>query len=1007
MRSAWKVLGLLVILGVLSPAGAQDAPTQTGVIIGRVTDRTTGAPIAEATINVVGSVQGARTSDQGRYRITGVRPGTYSIRATRLGYAAESRSVTVAVGQEVTGDFTMGQTAVQIDEVVITATGETQRKRESGNVVATVALTPDRLAATTTLSQLLTAKAPGVYVNNSGGTTGSASRIRIRGANSVSLSNEPLLLIDGVRVNNEIGGTGTIGVGGQQSSRLNDINSDDIESLEIIKGPAAAALYGTAAANGVIQIRTKRGRAGRTQWTTYAEAGSQEDVITYPGNYAQVGTTTAGARTVGCTLDAQTRFACTPNPDSLVSFNPLEQASPFMKGYRTSLGLSASGGSDVAMYFISGDLDRDQGVFEPNNFRRVNLRANLTSQLKPSLTAQMHSSYASSRLEFPQNDNNILGVVSSGLLGSAFDGPSRGYLAGQTPQEIFEIDTRENVERFIGSAMLNWQALSWLSATGQAGVDFLDRRNKDLTRPNLVFFNANTVEGSRNSNAAQLWNYTTNGSLTATKNINENLRSTTTGGLQFTREVVQGTRAFGAKLLAGTGSVQGASARFAVGETNTDNRTLGALLSEQLAWRDRLFATLSVRTDNNSAFGSNFGWVTYPAASLSYVISEEGFFPRNDVLSSLRLRTAVGSSGQRPSFRDAITFFNTQTITTTAGDIPGIQVGGTGNADLKPEKSREFEVGFELGMFNDRVSVDFTAYDKRTKDLLIARPLPPSLGLSTSQFDNLGESSNQGLELQLTGRVFERENVRFDFDVTAASNRNRLEKIGTLPNGDPIPPIVFGIQRHAEGFPLGGYWDEKYTFEDRNNDGIISRLNCPGQAQLPGGPECEILIETLQYIGNPLPTHEFTFNPRITLFKYVEVGTLIDRRGGFKQFNNTARFRCNFVNCQEAYDASRSLEHQARNIAHLMATDAGYVEDSDYTKLREVSVSFTAPKDWANRIRAGDMRLTVAGRNLKTWTNYTGFDPEVNSTPTAAFSTSDFLTQPPLRVFSARLTMSF
>lgn len=1005
---------LLSILSLIAvPLAAQAPPT--GSVSGQVLDRTTRAPLAEAVVTVIGTVQGTRTNEEGRYRIVNVRAGAQQIRVTRLGYAAETQPVTVPAGADVAANFNIGASAIRIDEVVVTATGESQRKRESGNIVSTVGVTPEILANTTNIAQLLTAKAPGVYVNSSGGTTGSASRIRIRGANSVSLTNEPLLLVDGVRANNDIAGTGTMGVGGQQSSRLNDINPDDIESIEVIKGPAAAALYGTAAANGVVQIRTKRGRAGSTRWSVYSEAGSQADVISYPSNYARADTSSAaslaarGLTFVGCTLDAQTRGTCIPNAaDSLSFWNPLEQASPFITGYRSSFGFSASGGGDAATYFISGDADQDQGVYEPNRLKRVSLRANLTGQLRQNVSTQLSTAYASSRLEFPQNDNNILGVVSSGLLGSAFDNPTtRGYLAGQTPQQIYAIDTRENVERFIGSALTNWQALSWLTGSFQAGVDFLDRRNKATTPPNVVFFNSSTAEGSRNSNTAQLWTYTANGSFTGTHNFSDKIFSTTTVGAQFNREVIQGTQASGAKLLAGTGSLQGTAARFAVAESNSDNRTLGALIRQQVSYNDRLFATLALRADNNSAFGADFGWVKYPAASLSWVISEEGFFPQLAAVSALRIRTAYGQSGQRPQFRDAITFFNTQTVTTPAGDVPGIQVGGTGNTLLKPERSAEFEVGFELGLFQERVSIDFTAYNKRTQDLLIAQPLPPSLGIATTQFRNLGESSNKGIEVQLLGKVFEAQRVRLDLGIGASTNRNRLEKIGKLPSGDPIPPVVFGIQRHAQGFALGGYWDEGYIFEDKNNDGLISRLNCPGQTAQRGGPECEILMQPLMYLGNPIPKFEMSFNPRLTLMERVEIGALFDHKAGFKQFNNTARFRCNFGNCQESYDTGSPLADQARNLAHLMASDAGYIEDSKYTKLREVTVSFTAPREWASKARARDLRLTLAGRNLKTWTKYSGFDPEVNSTPTAAFSTSDFLTQPPLRVFSARLTLMF
>jgi TonB-linked SusC/RagA family outer membrane protein len=1018
MTSTWKSLALPLLLGALaSPLAAQQP--QSGTVVGRVTDRTTGQPVAEANVVIVGSTRGGRTSEEGRYRITGVPVGSQQVRVTRLGFAAETRPATVTAGQQVNVDFQVGQTAVQIDEVVVTATGETQRRRETGNAVSVVTPPVERLATTTNIAQVLTASAPGVYVNSPGGTTGSANRIRIRGANSISLSNEPLLIIDGVRVSNQIAGTGTIGVGGQQSSRLNDINPDDIESIEVLKGPAASALYGTAAASGVIQIRTKRGRPGRTQWTTFVEAGTQEDVFTYPANFAQVGTTSTGGRTAFCTLDVQARRACTPNPDSLVSHNPLEVASPFVRGYRTSFGLGAAGGGDVANYYVSGDLDRDQGVFAPNNFRRASLRANLTSQLASDLNLQLSTNYISSRLEFPQNDNNILGVFGGGLLGSAFDDPdTRGYIAGQIPQEIFAIDTRENVERFVGSATSNWQITDWLSMVGTTGVDFFDRRNKETIPPNEVFFGS-LPEGQRTSNAAQIWNYTANLSATGAFSLRPDLRSQTTVGVQFTQEQIQGTRAFGAKLLAGTGSLEGTAARFTVGETNTDNRTLGGLISQQVAWRDRLFLTAAVRADRNSAFGENFGWSAYPALSLSYVISEEPFFPRIPAVSSLRLRSSYGVSGQRPTFREAITFFSTQTVTVAGTDVPGILVGGTGNPDLRPELSREYEFGLESGFFGSRVGLDVTYYNKRTTGALVERPLPPSLGLTASQWDNLGVTTNEGFELQLNAQLLNRpvwtiDPVRFDLTVAASTNRNRLVNLGNLPNGDPIPPIVFGIQRHVNGFPLGGYWDEGITFEDKNGDGIISRVNCLGQAQVAGGPACEIEITRNEdgtpravYLGNPLPTREISISPRLSLWNWLELSALVDHKGGFKTFNNTFRFRCNFLNCREAYDPSTSLFEQARNIGHLMGTDAGYVEDATFTKLREVAISLIAPRSLANRARVEGLRLTIAGRNLATWTDYTGFDPEVNSTPTALFSTSDFLTQPPLRIISARLTVQF
>lgn len=989
---------LLLALASSALAALPAAAQQTGAIVGRVTERASGNAVPDANVVIVGTTRGARTNDQGRYRIAGLAAGIYTVRVVRLGYLAMSQSVTVGAGDS-NADFELTSAAVTIDQVVVTATGESQRKRETGAAVATVQPTTEKLATSPTVADALAAEAPGVYVSSPGGTVGSANRIRIRGASSISLSNEPLIIIDGIRSSNESNGTGNIGVGGQGSSRLNDLNPEDIESFEVIKGPAAAALYGTAGANGVIQIRTKHGRAGAAKWTVYGEDGTQNDVTNYPANFAQVGTRTNNTRTTGCTLDAQTRGLCTPKPDSLVSWNPLEQASPFSTGYLRSYGLSVTGGADVANYFISTDLEDDRGVYVPNKFRRGSFRANVGAQLTPKLNTQVSTAFLTSRLRFPQNDNDILGIISGGLLGSAFDNPvSRGYLAGQTPQEIWAIDTREQVERFIGGTNTTWQALPWLSMTGVGGVDFFNRRNLETVPPNTVNFGS-LPQGQRTSNDAQDWNYTANGSATATKDITASVRSTTTLGAQYAEELVQGTRAFGAQLLAGTGSLQGTSARFAVGETNTDNRTVGGLVSQQFAWRDLLFLTGSLRTDKNSAFGKNFGWTKYPAASLSYVISEEPFFPRSDMLNSLRLRAAYGKSGRQPNFRDAITYFNAQTVTISSSntnlvDIPAITVGGTGNSDLRPEVSREYELGFEADLLSSRLGIDATYYNKRTNDLLVARPIPPSFGLTATQFANLGSSANDGFELQVNGHIVDMQVVKFDLTGNFSTNANKLISLGNLPTGQPIPPIVFGAQQHRPGYPLGGYWEKPISYKDANGDGIIARS--------------EVTVgDTLVYMGNPLPKQEWSLTPRLGLFNWFEVSALFDHKGGFKLFDNTARFRCAFGNCRAAYDKTTSLADQAANIGIALGTDYGYVEDASYTKLRELAFTFTAPSDWARRARVQGAKLTIAGRNLHTWTGYKGLDPEVNSTPLTNFSSSDFLTQPPLRIWTARVTVQF
>jgi TonB-dependent starch-binding outer membrane protein SusC len=1002
-----KLLVLVVGVGGMLVSGSANAYAQEGgTINGRVIDATTNSPIPSAQVQIVGTARGGTTADDGRFRIAGIRPGAYQVRVLRIGYQASTQNVTLGPAQAISLEYTLTPAVVTLDQVVTLATGETTRKREQGNVVGTLAPEPSQLANAGNMSQLLTGRVPGVDVATPGGTVGSSARFRIRGASSLSLSNDPLLIVDGIRVDNN-SASSTIGVGGQTPSRFNDINPEDIEKIDILKGPAAAALYGTAAANGVIQITTKRGRTGTTRFTAFGESGSIKDVTTFPRNYAQVGTTTAGNRTTNCNLDNQTRGLCTPNPDSLVSFSPLAQYSPFINGQRGAYGMSAIGGNDRVNYYIGGNYDRQQGVFTANTDQRAGGRANLTAQLTDNWNIQLGSNYLADHLRLPQNDNDILGIVSSGLLGSAFDdsvpgkacpspGCAHGYLNGQIPQALEAVwQTRQDIQRFQNSITSNYQPLHWLKATGTVGLDYLNRYDNELIPPASVFFGS-LPDGQRSSNPYSIYTYTAQGNLSATWAPTTTITTTTTAGTQFTKALVSGTQAFGAKLLGGTSSLSGTTARFAVSEVNTDNKTLGYFGAEEVGWRDRVFVNASLRNDKNSAFGQNFGSITYPSYGASWVVSEESFFPKINLLSSLRLRAANGRSGRQPNFRDAITYFNASTVTLSGTDVPGIAIGGTGNVALRPERSTETELGFDMGLVGQKVNFEYTHYNKKTDDLLVAVPLAPSLGLSNSQFQNLGTVRNIGNEFSLDANILDLNTVAFTLQATMSNNDNKLITLGFLPGTTtPVPPIIINTQqKNVVGVPLGSYWQRPYTFSDANGDGIIARSEIK-------------LGDTAVYLGNILPKREYSLSPTLTLFKLFKVSALVDHKGGFKLFDNTRRFHCSFSTCQESFDKSMPLADQAAAVAIALGTDAGYIENAAFTKLRELSFTLTAPDHLAQRFGVQNLDFTVAGRNLKTWTDYKGFDPELNSLAGNNFGTQDFLTLPPSRTWTARINVTF
>ena len=986
--------------------GAQQPSTsgQGGAITGTVRDRATQQPVASAQVTVVGTTRGALTNDQGSYRLTGVPAGSYQVRVLRIGYQASVLPVTVTNAETATLDVTLGATVVTLDQITITATGEQIRQRETGSSVATIAPAVAELAATSTFTDVLNSRAPGLYVQQSNGAAGTGSRIRVRGANSLSLSNEPLLIVDGVRVNNDVGNreqaavtsSNTLGTnvatGGQTVSRLNDINPEDIETIDVIRGPSGVALYGTAAANGVIQITTKRGRAGATRWSAHFEGGQSTNETDFPDNVAMRGRDAAGA-VVQCNIDARTRGICTP--DQIVTRNPLTNLSPFRNGARRAAGINASGGTERYSFFVGGDYDGETGVLPTSFARKAAARGNVRTQLRSNWDLSFNNSFIRDNTQLPISDNSTLGYLGVGLLGRPLqsDTLNGGWFNRIGPEQINYLNVDVRANRYSNSLNTNFQALPWLSIAGVAGLDYVNQLTKQVIPPNRVFV-ADYPQGSVDSNPWNIYNWTSQATATATFTPLSDIRSSTQVGAQYVQETFQGTSARGAVLTPGSSSLSGTSARFRVAEYNTDNVLLGIFGQQQVAWRDRVFFNAGVRGDRNSAFGQRFGWVYYPTVNASWVASEEGFFPQNPVLSSLRIRAAYGQSGRQPNFRDAITYLNPTAVRVDNAELPAVTFtqAGVGDPTLKPERTAEQEVGFDAGLWSDKLNLQVTYYSKTTRDLLVQRPLAVSIGGSDTRFENIGRMQNRGWEGQLSGTVLKTDPVTIELLVGGSINDNKLVELGA-----GIAPITLNSarQQHRSGYPAGGWWQRPYTFNDANNDGMIARTEV-------------VLTDTSVYLGNPLPKREFQVQPALTVFKNVRLQALVSHRGGYKTLNNTDRFRCAFAqNCRAINDPTSTLADQAAAIAALLTTDAGYIQDASFTRLREVSVTVAAPKRWAGMAKAENLSLTLAGRNLATWTDYNGLDPEVTSTPNQNFSTSDFLTLPPVRYLTARVNLSF
>jgi hypothetical protein len=428
--------------------------------------------------------------------------------------------------------------------------------------------------------------------------------------------------------------------------------------------------------------------------------------------------------------------------------------------------------------------------------------------------------------------------------------------------------------------------------------------------------------------------------------------------------------------------------------TTTENATAGGFAQEQLNYKDKIYGTVAARIDENSAFGQHQANTIYPSANLSYVMSDEGWFPKTWFADRLRLRGSVGQAGLPPGTTAAITFLSTLTYPSQGGESPGLVLQQLGNLDLKPEVTTEYEAGFDLGMLKDRVNVEFTYYAKIAKNELFQQPLPPSSGTGAgSQWVNLARVDNKGYEVSVEANILDTRPLSWDMRVSGSHVANKLVDIGTVQLAQTQGA------RNVVGYPLFGLWDRPYTYKDANGDGVI----VPSEITLAAADS---------FKGSTLPAYEASMSNTVGLFRNrVHLSALMDYRGKFWNSYTIGSNRCvSAANCAAINVAGSSLDDQAAAVAAatgaLRNTRWGIFQPNDFIKLREVSVAFDAPQSWINRYLHGrNAQLVLSGRNLATlWTKYPGIDPEANR---QANGNDDLGTPPAIRYWLARLNFSF
>ena len=1011
------VPGLALLLGLSSPVMGQQA-----TVTGRVTDAQSGQPIPSAQVSVTGTSLGGLTNTDGRYVIRGLTPGTATVRVVRIGYSEAQQEVNLTANATATADFTLTFTPIMMDPVVTTATGE-QRRIEVGNSIAQVnAAEVTETRAVSDMGDLLTARAAGVQVLP-GTQTGAGFRVRIRGTSSLSLSNNPIFIIDGIRMESSTG-SAAISVGGTNPGRVGDLNPEEIESIEVVRGPSAATLYGTDAANGVVVITTKRGVAGRTELTYYTEQTAIVDNNDYPDAYRAWRNTSTPSNTAQCFLFQVTSGACQQDSVSVYNLHDDPEATPYGVGYRQQHGLQLRGGSDAIRYFLSAEWEDETGVLKvpefeerylaarglslrpeeerPNALNRVATRANLNIQLREDADLAVSVGYTTQDIRRPRSDDS----GTAGVAANTYGGPGFKYnLSPQgdtlygwrqfTPRTIYQQVTNQSIERFITSAAANWVPREWLAFRANAGVDYTHRLDTQLCRfgecPPIFDYN----QGRSLDFRTNFYLYTVDAAGTATRRISDRLESRTSVGLQYYRNIFNRNGITGTFLPPGAVTVTAAAVKDA-DEATTESRTFGAYVEQQFSFNDRLFLTGAVRTDRNSAFGADFSTAFYPKFSASWVVSEEAFFPQLEWMDQVRLRLAYGASGVQPGTTDAVQFYGTNNVALESGEFTGLTFSTLGNRNLKPERSSELEMGADLTLFQGRLTTELTYYNKSSRDALVSRILPPSLGTgATARLENLGEVRNWGWEGLLNAQIITTPALGWDVSVNGSMNSNELVSLGGLP-----PIVSSSTIQQREGFPLNAWFARRIeSFADTNGDGLIERS------------EIEV-SEDPEYHGYSMPRYEVALTNGLDFWdRRLRLTAQMDYKGGHLVYNNSERIRCSSRNnCRGLLDPTAPLREQAAVIAlrqNSPATNAGYFEEGDFIRFRELGLSFTPPSEWANSLFGGRRLVaTLAARNLGIlWTKYSGVDPEAFASTGNA--PSSFQAFGPQTYYSLRLSFGF
>jgi TonB-linked SusC/RagA family outer membrane protein len=1000
------VTALAALLAFATPAAAQ----QPGIVRGTVTDSAGRTPIQGVQIVITGSPRGSITNAAGQYVIRDVPAGPLTVTAQRIGFARAQRQLVVAPGETVVADFAISPVAAILSEVVSVGYG-TSSRHDVSSAIASVDSTAIVGQPVAGIDNALQGKVAGVQVMQNSGEPGAGVSIRVRGPASLNAGNQPLYVVDGVPILSSTSSQSS--PSGQRMTAVTGLNPDEIASIDVLKDAAAAAIYGSRGSNGVVMITTKRGAVNGTQFSLSAYTGTQTREHRLHALDATQFVTLLDQAAVNDGKPA-------PYTLGVADANDYDWVNAIYRRAAVSdLQLSASGGADRFRYYGSAGNFNQQGIIIGSAYQRQSGRFNVDFNATPRLL--LTSSIGLTREDDARipGDGNLDGIVTKSLSeqpinpfygdNSGFSGPADGLNYSNPLATVAYSFNSYKTLRALGSMQAVYHVTDALTANGRAGADVLNVDELVWQSPKVLKTTAASVNGVGQSDHTTATKYVLEGFLgyDAINSSAQKLSVTAGSSVEYNHTDLSAITGQGFPTGFST-YIRNASTISSWNGDATDNNLASFFTRASYSFRDRYLLGGSFRADGSSRFGASNRFGYFPALSAGWVLTDESFAHGLQRFATVKLRGSFGETGNQ-----GIGDYASLTLASGAPYSGATGVAGSqlGNPDLKWETTKETDAGLDVSTPGGRVSVIADYYRRNTDNLLVQLPIPSTSGYS-SVWDNIGSIRNAGVDLGLHTINVETAHLTWSSDLNVTWNRN---VVTALYGGQPVTFTEANrvVSIAAVGKPLGEFYLYKFLRVDPATGNAV-------YASANGGETLKPTSSDLTYVGNPQPNYYGGLTNTLSIRNFDLRGFLQFSEGNkvfdmIRIFTDDGGATTNSKNVHELTawqkpgDITDEPRYSATGASGANVISSRFVEDGSFVRLGDVTLGYKLPAGVGARVHLANARLYVSGRNLKTWTRYSGYNPDVNSAGAGSNVVMgvDYYAYPLARTYSVGITATW